>query len=442
MTTITQTTLFSWENVEKSSEISRLARVLDSLDDTPLLDALCRLRKGRRNDYPVHALWRSVVAGIVLGHATIAALIRELRRNAELREVCGWEPVLRERAVAPDYVFSRFLARLMAHENLVNAMFHELLDRVATQLPDLGRELALDSKALPVLGPRPTDADQGTKAYEDEQGEMKKVSHWFGYKLHLLVDAKYELPLAYEVTRASEADSPRLMPMVEALSEQHEALYERTATLAADKAYDDGEDKAALWEEHGIAPLIPARDCYTKTGGERMRPLNPSRSDTIYIGPTGEVCCKVAPFEIQESKAYATMEFMGFEKGRDTLKFRCPAAAWGLTCKNRAACRCAPTVREGKYGRVVRVALSRDHRLFTPIYAHGRRFAQGYKKRTSVERVNSRLDNVYGFERAFVRSRERMALRVGLALLVMLATASAWIDSGRSDNIRSLLSAA
>jgi hypothetical protein len=434
--------LFSWEIVDRSGEILRLERILQILPDQPLLEALCAKRKKKRDDYPLEALWHSVLAGVLVGHESIAKLIRELRRNRELREVCGFDPLLGERAVPPDYVFSRFFARLLAHEALIKAMFEQLLERVAKLLPGFGRHLAIDTKALPVLGPKPPDADMGTKAYEGDATPLKKVQHWFGYKLHLIVDAVFELPVAYDVTRASEADSPHLMPMIESLGEKHPTLHERIETVAADKAYDDGADKAALWDEQEIVALIPPRDCYTNTQGERMRPLDPSRSDTIYIGPTGEVCCRIAPFEKEESKAFATMEFRGFEKDRDTLKFRCPAAAFGLQCRNRAACRCRPAVREGKYGRTVRIPLSLDPRLFTPIYSHGRRFRAAYKRRSAVERVNSRLDNVHGFERAFVRSREKMAVRVGLALAVMLATAVAWSEAGKQGNVRCLLRAA
>jgi hypothetical protein len=43
-----------------------------------------------------------------------------------------------------------------------------------------------------------------------------------------------------------------------------------------------------------------------------------------------------------------------------------------------------------------------------------------YKLRTSIERVNSRIDNVYGFERHFIRGIKKMKLRCSLALIVML----------------------
>lgn len=32
---------------------------------------------------------------------------------------------------------------------------------------------------------------------------LEKMVKWFGYKLHLVVDATYELPVAYKVTKAS-----------------------------------------------------------------------------------------------------------------------------------------------------------------------------------------------------------------------------------------------
>jgi hypothetical protein len=38
------------------------------------------------------------------------------------------------------------------------------------------------------------------KEYRDDEGKVTKVVEWFGYKLHLLVDAKHEVVLAYEVT--------------------------------------------------------------------------------------------------------------------------------------------------------------------------------------------------------------------------------------------------
>jgi len=51
-----------------------------------------------------------------------------------------------------------------------------------------------------MTGGRDTDADFGKKVYRGkrEDGTMwEKVVSWFGYRLHLVVDSKYELPVAF-----------------------------------------------------------------------------------------------------------------------------------------------------------------------------------------------------------------------------------------------------
>jgi hypothetical protein len=442
MSTLSQPSLFSWKDFDGSPEIERLRAILDHLPDAALLDALVAERKKKRNDYPIEALWRSTIAGLLFGHQTTACLIRELERNAELRLVCGFDEVKnpdpkKQWLAPPDYVYSRFYGKVAKHWNLIEEMFDSLLDEVAKLLPDFGRKLAADSKAIPVFGSRPADADTGTKEYVDADG-YKKISHWFGYKLHLIVDAIYELPIAFKVTKASANDSPLLMPMVRDLKEKHSELYERVESLAADKGYDDGADKAELYDDHGITPLIPPRNMLGQKD-DPIRPLDPDRHDTIYAGPTGEIYCRVAPMESDPEKAFASMRFMGFEKKRGTLKFRCPAAAFGIECHNRDACRCAPRVRDGKYGRVVRVPLEKNRRIYLPQHFHSQGFKAAYKKRTSVERVNNRLDNVHGFEHTHLRSLDRIQLRAGLVMIIMLASARSWILAGKEKNIRRIL---
>ena len=324
-------------------------------------------------------------------------------------------------------------------------MFEKLVERVARLLPEYGKAIGIDGKPLPTYGHKDKDADWGVKTYRGTKKDgpaYETVKKWFGYRLHLVCDVNYELPLAYEVTRASEAESPKLIPMVARIDETHPKVLKRTETMAGDRGYDDGEDKADLYDAYGIKPLIGTRDMYSHTPEGPMRPLDDQTHDTIYYSPTGEVCCKVDPFVPDNEKRYAPMQFMGFEKDRMTLKFRCPAAAYGIECNNRAACQCNFRIRDGAYGRVVRVPLERDRRVFLPIHRHSRGFREGYKKRTAVERVNSRIDNVYGFEHHFIRRLHKMKLRVGLALIVMLATAVAWVEAGNKDNIRSLLTAA
>jgi len=73
-------------------------------------------------------------------------------------------------------------------------------------------------------------------------------------------------------------------------------------------------------------------------------------------------------------------------------------------------------VREGEYGRVVQVPLARERRIFLPLHRHSQGFEKGYNKRTAIEHVNSRIDQVYGFEHHLSGQKE-VRLRLGLALL-------------------------
>jgi len=52
----------------------------------------------------------------------------------------------------------------------------------------------------------------------------------------------------------------------------------------------------------------------------------------------------------------------------------------------------------GAFGRIVRVPLKTDYRIFVPTPRSSPSFERAYNKRTAAERFNSRIDNVLGFE--------------------------------------------
>lgn len=66
-----------------------------------------------------------------------------------------------------------------------------------------------------------------------------------------------------------------------------------------------------------------------------------------------------------------------------------------------------------------------------------------YDRRTAVERVNSRLDVSFGFEKHTIRDLKKMGTRCcTLALAVILAMAVGRIKANHSEAMRSLLKAA
>lgn len=91
---------------------------------------------------------------------------------------------------------------------------------VAELLPDFGEKLAIDGKLLESFarrapksqekdGRRDTDATTTFKNYTvstDDGEKVTKTYRYFGYRLHLMVDATYELPIRFNVTKAHESE--------------------------------------------------------------------------------------------------------------------------------------------------------------------------------------------------------------------------------------------
>lgn len=428
--------LFKWQDVEAKSDLERLRLVLDHLPDEALMKKLEAHRDKGRDDYPIRPVWNSVLAGIVYQHESVESLRRELCRNGELREGCGFDPHKGSAAVPPCYVYTRFLKLLLRFKFEIDAMLDTLVDTLKVLLPELGFSVAVDSKGVSSAGRstkkteedgrRDTDADWGKKTYHGERGDgtlWEKVVKWFGYKVHLLVDTKYEMPIGYRVTRASESDTKQLLPMVQEAKQKHRQIYEDMEELAGDKAYDSEENCRDLYDEHGIKPVIDIRRMWRD---KETRLLDSGCADNIVYDEEGTVYCICPKAGEQRQMAYG-----GFEKDRMVLKYVCPMKAYGLTCHGSAQCEHAM--------KSERISLEIDRRIFTPVARSSYAWEREYKKRTAVERVNSRLDVSFGFEKHFIRGQKKMEMRVGLALCVMLAMAVGRIKEQHQELMRSLV---
>lgn len=435
MAKIIQQKIFSWEDVETSGELDRLKMVIEAMPDEGLMEALEAERKGRRDDYPIRTVWNSILAGVVYQHISIESLRRELLRNGELREACGLDPVLGEKAVPSKDAYSSMLKKLMNNQKEIDRMFDDLIEELKQYLPELGRHLAIDSKKIESYARGKKDpeessdpeADWGCKTYKGKRADgsiWEKISSWFGYKLHLLVDTTYELPVGYRVTKASRHDIEEMLPMVKEARGKH---FENEAeTLAGDKGYDSGPHNEALYDTHGVKPVIDIRNHWKD--GEETRLLNPDKTDNVVYDYKGTIYC-----HCPVSNERYTMAFCGFEKDRKALKYKCPASAYGIECKGYAQCS-----QETKC-KTVRIPLDTDRRVFVPIARSSYKWQRIYDGRTAVERVNSRIDLSFGFEHHFVRGKAKMTFRVGLALVVMLSMALARIKRDQMEDMRSLI---
>ena len=440
MAILPQPLLFSWEEIEELGDLSRLKLLVENLPDEELMRELEAARGNGRDDYPVRAVWNSLLAGIVFQHASIESLRRELDRNGQLRLVCGFDPIRADKQVPPSWVYSRFFDSLGRHAETVEALFEQVLWLVAAELPDFGRSLAIDGKAIDsCAGKRGKcaskdhrgehDANWGVKTYTVNRADgstERKSKRWFGFKLHTVVDTTYELPVAFEVTKASEAEQPIAGELLDHLEQNQPLVLQSAEYFMADRGYDDGKLHCRLWDNHGIKPVIGIRNLWKQPEGQDATCAVTCREGVAYDFEGQVYCYNV--YGHRQKMAHA-----GFEKDRNTLKYRCPAAHYGQHCSGRSQC---------AMGTSVRIPIAEDRRVFGPVARDSYKWKDLYKRRTAVERLNSRLDVSFGFENHTIRGLKKMRLRVGMAYLAMLAMALGRIRENKAQHMRSLVKTA
>lgn len=425
--------LFAWDKLPDSPDLIALAFLLNHLPDGDLLDALRAHRGHGRNDYPVHVLWRVHLTRYFLRHVTMEACLAELGRNPALRQVVGIE---QGQKVPEPWNLSRFQEVLgqKEHLQLMQRMFQHMAQDLATAVPDLATHVAGDSAALsarrdgqapPVdanpagrgQGPLPQPAG-GKKEYKDADGKVTSVLEWFGYKFHLLVDVRHEVVVSWHITAAAgegTGDSS-VLPLL--LEKAQAVLPEgRIKTLAYDKAGDDDKTHQVLHQQ-GIKPVIQVR-CLWKEELERKLPGHDGNSNVVY-DEAGTIYCydtvSLAPVKHK-------MSYLGFEKGRGTLKYGCPGRHEGFPCPSDEKCNGCSS-----YGKTVRVKSELDLRRFPPIPRATQEFERRYNGRTAVERVNARLKVYWGADDGNVTGAERFHAHLATILLVHSAMAT-WLAS-------------
>src|SRR5262249_14716436 len=228
------------------------------------------------------------------------------------------------------------------HLSALRDVFDHLARRLGVAVPDLGRHLAGDATALSARAKKSPEAvaaeaaqglpqpSRGRKEDKDDSGQVVKVVEWFGYKLHLLVDVKHEVAVAYRVSDTKAGDN-QLLPAL--LGQACANLPEgRARTLAYDKAADDVEVHREL-HERGIKPLIQVRAQWKeepegpRPGGRSPLHLVHDEAGTVYCYDTSG-----------EAPVRHRMAYIGYEPDRDTVKYRCPARHEGWHCPSDAKC--------------------------------------------------------------------------------------------------------
>jgi IS5 family transposase len=404
---IIQSPLFDFEEYITKKSNDRLSLVLTVLPAEKLIIALEKEHWTGRKGYPVRGMWSAFIAGVLYDCHSIAEVARLLERNKDVRLVCGFS---KDNLPGED-ALGRFLKKLLGQEGLLEECFASLVERLRQSLPGFGAKLAVDATDIEAYSnghrksPSDPDAAWGVKGAE---GREREFYRWFGYKLHLVVDALYELPIAFMVTPANENDTTQMKPLLKRAGLDKPGC--RPEAIIADKGYDSKDNCAAIFKDAQAAPIIPLVE---KRGWESPDICNAKGTPTCSCG----------------------LEMVYWGRDGKYLKYRCPDVL------GKAKCRCRFPCTASSYGYVLKLPVMKaDPRRHVPVPHESKKWARLYRMRTAVERVNSRVKDLLGLRKITLRGIAKVTLRSLLSLLVMLAAAVSMAERHRFKEVRTLVS--
>lgn len=396
MKTVNQLTFATYEASLKLSTNDPVKIIFDNIDWSfihPLVRKRYKYSSQGADGYDPISLLKAQLL-IYLGEVSSdRKLVSALRYNARLCLLCGFNFL----KTPSNGTFTNF------RDRLGEDIFYEVLHRLIAQAIVLkiihGGDTAIDSSHLWAYASKfgkKTCSCKGKchcpRDYSDpdaQWGAKSKDYLFFGYKVHLIVDAKSQLPLDVEVTPANEADSPHAKPLLKGAKERHPEIKLDSASM--DSAYDSYENYRFAIEDIGAAPIIALN--------QRGR-VDAITSSSLYLSEDGGYIC-FAGFKVV---------YWGKEEKRGRLKFRCPAALGRCQCLFRSTCSLSP------YGKTFYLHPDRDYRLIGPIPRGTDLWQEKYNARTSVERAYSEEKGSHRLANPRVRGLSRIKIHVCLAL--------------------------
>lgn len=426
MKIITQISLFDDTQNENLGDLERLQMVLENIPDERILNRLKEMRGKGRNEWPVEAMWNSFIASFLFDHDSVESLLRELRRNSQLRILCGFQPHfctgknnLVKLMIAPTAsAYSNFMNNLRKCEDELIEIFNELVQYMYKNLKGFGEILMVDGKAIQSFANKPSEKNSGNKGEHDADwcrktyttttlaGEKNtKTVKWFGFRLHLIADAQYELPVNFEVTKASNSEVKETEKLLKKIKEEQSDKLEICQYFLADRGYDS-TDLIEWLETEGISSIIDIRNCWQGDKTKQFRD-----SDLVY-SYDGKV------YFVDELGNEIELIYKGYDKSRDSQRY-------GFHPKY-------------KDKRIFRIPCQTDKRIFTRVARNSKKWKRLYDKRSGIERINGRIDRDYKFEKHTIRGLEKMKMFLTVTFIVNLSMAKAKIETGSQEGLARL----
>ena len=396
-----------WE--EKTGRHKKLICILSVLEMAELCEAFKTIRDGKTKGFRDEVLFRCVLGFMVFNCRKVTEGIRILDEDKVLRDIVGlgaWGKI------PSKHCFYRFIKKLTKElcQKALGKMFSKLVEELKENLPGFGTHLVGDSTKTHSYA-------SGRKLSVDEEASWKKqkkkgkdmfgnivtsFEKWFGYKAHFLVDADYELPVAFVTTTARYNDNTVFPQLWDKAKKENSWIKEKTQYMGLDMGYDDGKIYKQLAVEDNIIPIIKMRDM---VAGENK-------------------CIDLSSAVVCENNL--ALKFNGYERERKQIRYTSPKECTKTRCTFYKNCSI----------KVKRISIIEDPRKLLPIPRNTHKFRRLNNKRVSVERVNSRLKEHYNLDGLRRYGLKQNNLMVNLSVLCMNAFALYIARKGHIEEVR------
>ena len=396
------------KNQPSQSGYGLLRATLDAIEQTPEAQAIIRevldLRRNTRPGYPPRAMLRAYCLKFILNERFNVGLIQRLTDSAKLRQLCGFKG-----EIPSESAFSRFFKKLADRVDLLEQSIASIVDHLHEHLPDIGDITAIDSTDIEAYAnPKRSsiidqDAKWGHRTAKNKSNSKKHDELFFGYKLHLLGDAVYGVPLHYIILPANRNDSPQLPRVVKEARGVYPWL--KPGYLLADRGYDALTNHETLVQQ-GIKPIIHIR-----------RPINSKLHGGIY-STMGEPTCM----------GKKTMQWLRTDPKTGHHLYGCPPA--GCHRKSQAhmfMMNCGDRHWEDPEDNL---------RVISAVARASPRWKELYRKRPIIERSFSSLKRSRLLDSHQYLTQRKIRTHAALSVLTYVATMLAHVLAGDVERIR------